>query len=161
MTIMTSRFATIPTYELVLPSTKETIKYRPYVVKEEKLLLMAMQSKNERELQQALGDIVSACTFGLVDIDVNPMFDIQYVFLKIRCKSVGEFSEVSLTCMDPECNHSQPHVVDLDKIEVTTLREHSGVVQVGNVKVKLRYPTVETLIKIKESEDAMKFFVQW
>lgn len=150
------KFTTLPTYELTLPSTKETVKYRPYVVKEEKLLLMAMQSKDERELRQALGDIVHACTFGVVDINTNPMFDIQYTFLKLRCKSVGEFSEVALTC--GECEHQQPHVVALDQIEVTTLKEHSGIIDINGTEVHMRYPTVDTLLQIKESDDAETIF---
>ena len=150
------KFATIPTYELTLPSTKEIIKYRPYVVKEEKLLLMAMQSEDDREMQQALGDIVSACTFGKVDITTNPMFDIQYVFLKLRCRSVGELSEVLLTC--GACDGQQPHVVQLDKIEVQSLQEHNGIIDINGVEVHMRYPTVDTLIKIKESKDADTIF---
>lgn len=147
----------LPTYSLLLPSTKESVKYRPYVVKEEKVLAMAMQSKDDRELKQAMGDIVKACTFGVVDIDQNPMFDVQYVFLKLRCKSVGEISEVSVHC--GKCDHEQPHFIDLDKIEVTELKEQSNILEFSDVRLKIRYPTVETLIRIKESEDVDDIFL--
>lgn len=148
---------THPTYELTLPSTNAVIKYRPYVVKEEKVLAMAMQSGNEQEIKQAMGDIVRACTFGEVDIDVNPMFDVQYVFLKLRCKSVGEISEMTVRC--GSCDHEQPHLIQLDSIEVTNIRDDSGLIEFPGAKLQMKYPTVDTLIRIKESEDIDEVFL--
>jgi len=79
-----------PTYELELPSTGKIIKYRPFLVKEQKLLMMAQESENDDEMARAMGTLCSDCTFGLVTAENNPMFDLEYVFLKLRSKSVGE-----------------------------------------------------------------------
>ena len=78
-----------PTYALVLPSTGQSIKYRPFLVKEQKILMMAQESQKESEMFQAMSDIVKSCTFDEVDTDNSPLFDIEYVFLKLRSKSVG------------------------------------------------------------------------
>ena len=82
-----------PTYELEVPSTDDKIKYRPFLVKEEKILLMAMESGKGEDIIQAVKDIVNECTFNKLDIANLPMFDIEYVFLNIRAKSVGETSK--------------------------------------------------------------------
>ena len=84
---------TTPTYELEIPSTDEKIKYRPFLVKEEKILMMAMESKATADITQAVKDIVKECTFNKVDISNMPMFDVEYIFLQIRSKSVGEVSK--------------------------------------------------------------------
>ena len=84
---------TTPTYELEIPSTDEKIKYRPFLVKEEKILMMAMETKNESDIVQAVKDIVTECTFNKVNLDIMPMFDVEYIFLNIRAKSVGEVSK--------------------------------------------------------------------
>ena len=80
-------------YELTLPSTDVVVKYRPFIVKEEKILLQALESQNQKQIVQALKDIVSTCTFGQLNVDELPTFDLEYVFLQIRSKSVGEDSE--------------------------------------------------------------------
>ena len=87
---------TTPTYELEVPSTDEKIKYRPFLVKEEKILLIAMESGDNAEIIQAVKTIVSECTFNKLDLGQVPMFDVEYVFLQIRAKSVGEVSELKL-----------------------------------------------------------------
>ena len=79
---------TAPEYEMELPSTSETIKYRPFLVKEQKLLLIAQESSDDKQISNAMGKLVSECTFGKIDAKFNPMFDIEYAFLKIRGKSV-------------------------------------------------------------------------
>ena len=81
---------TTPTYELEIPSTDEKIKYRPFLVREEKILMMAMESKKNADIVQAVKDIVSECTFNKVNMSDLPMFDVEYIFLQIRSKSVGE-----------------------------------------------------------------------
>ena len=79
-----------PTYRLTLPSTGEEIKYRPFLVKEQKVLMMAEESENEQEITDAVGKMVNSCTFGAVDPINAPMFDVEYIFLQLRAKSVGE-----------------------------------------------------------------------
>ena len=89
-----------PTYELEIPSTDEKIKYRPFLVKEEKILMIAMEGANQNDIINAVKEIVLACTFNKLDISNMPMFDLEYVFLQIRAKSVGEVSQVKLRCPD-------------------------------------------------------------
>ena len=81
-----------PTYELSVPSTKEKIVYRPFLVKEEKILLMAMEEEKDAQLNRALKQVVSNCTFEKVDVGKLPLFDLEYIFLRIRAKSVGEIA---------------------------------------------------------------------
>ena len=97
----------VPTYGLVVPSTDEKIKYRPFLVKEEKILLIAMESGKNEDIIQAVKDIVSECTFNKVKIDVMPMFDIEYIFLNIRAKSVGEVSKLKLLCPDDKKTYAE------------------------------------------------------
>ena len=92
---------TTPTYELEVPSTDEKIKYRPFLVREEKILLMAMESEKTEDVIQAVKEIVSECTFGKLNLGTMPIFDVEYIFLNIRAKSVGEVSNLRLLC--PNC----------------------------------------------------------
>jgi hypothetical protein len=87
-----------PRYELVIPSTNKTVAFRPYLVKEEKVLLMALESDNPKQIFAAMQDVISACTFGAVSVDSLTSFDIEYIFLQLRIKSVGETVTVSLKC---------------------------------------------------------------
>ena len=84
------------TYELQLPSTAETVKYRPFLVKEQKVLMMASESKDNKQITEAVRNIVTNCTFGKLDVDKLPLFDIEYIFIKLRAKSVGEKAMVSV-----------------------------------------------------------------
>ena len=93
---------TTPTYELEIPSTDEKIKFRPFLVKEEKILMMAMESKKSADIVQAVKEIVEECTFNKINISDMPMFDIEYIFLRIRGKSVGEKIQLNLLCPDDE-----------------------------------------------------------
>ena len=90
----------IPIYELVVPSTDEKIKYRPFLIKEEKVLLMAMESGENVDIIQAVKTIVSECTFHKLKLGTMPMFDVEYIFLQIRSKSVGEVSKLRVLCPD-------------------------------------------------------------
>ena len=103
------------TYELDLPSTGEKLKYRPWLVKEQKILMMAQESKEESNMLLAVGDLVNACTFGKIDTKRSPTFDIEYVFLKIRAKSVGETVNINIVC--PDDGQTQvPVKINLDEI---------------------------------------------
>ena len=90
------------TYTLTLPSTGEDIKFRPFLVKEQKILLMAQESKNTSEIADAMSQLISDCTFGKVDPKTCPMFDAEYIFLKLRANSVGETAQVQITCPDDD-----------------------------------------------------------
>ena len=88
---------TTPTYELELPSTGQKIKYRPFLVKEQKLLMMAQESEDENEIAETIQRLISSCTFGKVDAIVSPIFDVEYVFLQLRIRSVGAKIEMNVT----------------------------------------------------------------
>ena len=110
-------------YKLTVPSTQEEIKYRPFLVKEQKILMMAQESGNEREIADAIGQLVSNCTFGSLDAITAPMFDVEYVFLQLRSKSVGSKVKVVVTCPDDEETNVEVEV-DLDKINVQMNVKH-------------------------------------
>ena len=117
-----------PTYELEVPSTDEKIKYRPFLVKEEKILMIAMESKDNGQIVNAVKDIVSECTFNKLDIASIPMFDVEYIFLNIRAKSVGEVSKLKLLCPDDKKTYADVEV-DLSKVEVQVDGEHSNKIE--------------------------------
>ena len=87
-----------PKYELRLPSSNKRIQYRPYLVKEEKILIVARESNDQKQITQAIKDTISSCTFGKIDPDKLSVFDLEYIFLKLRAKSVGEVSKLTLKC---------------------------------------------------------------
>ena len=99
---------TTPTYELEVPSTDEKIKYRPFLVKEEKILMMALETKDNAQIVNAVKDIVNECTFNKVNISTMPMFDTEYIFLQIRAKSVGEIAKLKLLCPDDKKTYATP-----------------------------------------------------
>tara|TARA_B100000214_G_scaffold323_1_gene208 strand:- start:694 stop:1401 length:708 start_codon:yes stop_codon:yes gene_type:complete len=129
-----------PTYELVLPSTNEKIKYRPFLVKEQKILLMSQESGQEDDIANAVGNLVKSCTFDKIDPSKSPLFDIEYVFLQIRAKSVGETSEIMVTC--PDDNKTKvPIKLNLQDISVQMTAEHTNeIILSDSIKLYLRYP---------------------
>ena len=132
-----------PTYRLTLPSTKEEIQYRPFLVKEQKLLMMAQESENDNEVVDMVSQIVNACTFEKIDVDTSPMFDIEYIFLQIRGKSVGEKIDLNITCPDDE-KTSVPVQVDINDISVLMSEEHNNEIDLNNdIKMVFRYPLLK------------------
>jgi len=135
---------------LDLPSTGEKIKYRPFLVKEQKVLMMAQDTKKDAELAETMGQLVSSCTYGKVKPETSPMFDMEYAFLKIRSKSVGSKVDVMITCPDDEITQVKT-VVDLDEIEVQMLDNHSNEVNItDDVKIVFRYPILNDMIDLKD-----------
>ena len=116
---------TTPTYELELPSTGKPIKYRPFLVKEEKILLMAMEEEKDAQLNRALKQVVNNCTFEKVDVGKLPLFDLEYIFLRIRAKSVGEVATVSVL-MEDDNETYVPVEIDLESIEVQFSEGHTN-----------------------------------
>ena len=98
------------TYELTLPSSEVQVKYRPFLVKEEKILLLALESNDGKEIKKALKEIVHTCTFGSINVDALPTFDLEYIFLNIRAKSVGEVAKLKLLCPDDKETLSLIHI---------------------------------------------------
>ena len=137
-----------PTYELELPSTGKKIRYRPFLVKEEKILIIAMESENQKEIADAIKTVISNCisTRG-VKVDQLSTFDIEYLFLNIRGKSVGETVEVSITC--PDDGETQvPVVIPLDEIKVSKNSKHNRVIKLDdNLSMRLKYPSLSEFIK--------------
>jgi len=135
---------TTPTYELELPSTDEKIKYRPFLVKEEKILMMAMESKSEADITQAVKDIVNECTFNKIDISNMPMFDVEYIFLQIRSKSVGEVSKLKLLCPDDKKTYAEVEL-NLNDVKVQVGEDHTNKIELDNgMGIIMTYPTLDS-----------------
>tara|TARA_Y100000996_G_C22477975_1_gene624978 strand:+ start:31 stop:738 length:708 start_codon:yes stop_codon:yes gene_type:complete len=136
---------TTPEYTLTVPSTQEEIKYRAFLVKEQKVLMIAQESGDEKMIANALSSLVFDCTFGKVDATKNPMFDVEYIFLQIRAKSVG--SEVDLAVYCPDDNETIVEVkVQLEDVQVQTNVEHTDtIVLTDDIKVTLRNPRLGDL----------------
>ena len=135
---------TTPTYELEIPSTDEKIKYRPFLVKEEKILMMAMESKSDSDITQAVKDIVLECTFNKVDISHMPMFDVEYIFLQIRSKSVGEVSNLKLLCPDDGKTYAEVEL-NLTEVEVHVGEDHTNKIELDNgMGMIMTYPTIDS-----------------
>ena len=137
-----------PTYELVIPSTGKKIKYRPFLVKEEKVLIIAMESEDTAQIAGAVKDVISSCILTR-GIKVNELatFDIEYLFLNIRGKSVGEEVEVLVTCPD-DGTTKVPTVINLDDIEVQVDDDHSRDIALDeNLILRMKYPSMEEFVK--------------
>jgi hypothetical protein len=135
------------TYELTLPSADVKVKYRPFLVKEEKILLQAMESGNQKEIIQALKDIVSACTFGKINAEELPTFDLEYIFLQIRSKSVGEVAKLKVLCPDDKETYADVDV-DLSKIDVQVDDKHTNDILIDEEKklgIIMKYPTLNSM----------------
>ena len=135
---------TTPTYELEIPSTDAKIKYRPFLVKEEKILMMAMESKETADITQAVKDIVNECTFNKVDISSMPMFDVEYIFLQIRSKSVGEVSKLKLLCPDDKKTYAEIDL-NLTEVKVQVGEDHTNKIELDNgMGIIMTYPTIDS-----------------
>jgi hypothetical protein len=132
-------------YKLTLPSTQEEIKFRPFLVKEQKILMIAQESGEESQIASAVGQLVNGCTFGSVDANLSPMFDIEYVFLQLRSKSVGSKITLNVTC--PDDNETQVEVeVDVDDIQVQMSLEHNQDIEItDDISIHFRYPRLKDL----------------
>ena len=137
---------TTPTFELEIPSTDEKVKYRPFLVKEEKILLMAMESGENKDIVQAVKDIVTECTFGKLKLGNMPMFDVEYLFLNIRAKSVGEISKLNLLCPDDKKTYAKVEV-DLNKVQVQVGDDHTNKIELtDDMGIIMTYPTIDSFL---------------
>jgi len=136
-----------PTYELRLPSTDQVIKYRPFLVKEEKVLLMAMESEDESQMINAVKTILKNCIVSRIKVDDLAVFDIEYLFLNIRAKSVGEQIELNITCPD-DGETMVPVELNVEDIEVQKSEDHSNIIQLNDtISVVMKYPSMEMFVK--------------
>ena len=137
-----------PTYELELPSTGQTIKYRPFLVKEEKLLVLALESEDTKQITTAIKTVIKNCieTKG-IKVETLPTFDIEYLFLNIRAKSVGEEIEVNIICPDDE-ETTVPVKINVDDIQVEKNPEHNKQIKVDeSIMMEMKYPSLDQFIK--------------
>jgi len=141
------------TYELELPSSAEIITYRPFLVKEQKVLMMASESKEDKQIIDAVKNIIKSCTFDKVDVNNIPMFDLEYIFIKLRAKSVGETAKVTVTCPDDEKTKAIVEI-NLDKIDMTIKEDHTNIINItDDVSLDLKYPLIDDF-KSFDSEDS-------
>ena len=134
----------VPTYELTIPSTDDKIKYRPFLVKEEKILLIAMESGETKAMLQSVKDIVDECTFNQLNLGNMPMFDIEYIFLNIRAKSVGEISKLKVLCQDDMKTYAKVEI-DLNEIQVQVSDNHTNKIELTDeMGVIMKYPTIDS-----------------
>ena len=137
-----------PSYELELPSTGKTITYRPFLVKEEKLLVIALESEDTKQITNAIKAVIRACVLTKgIKVEALPTFDIEYLFLNIRGKSVGEDLDVKLIC--PDDNQTEVNVnINLDDIQVQKPEGHSNQIKLdNNLMMELKYPSLNEFIK--------------
>jgi hypothetical protein len=137
----------VPTYELTLPSINKKVKYRPFLVKEEKVLFMALETSKNEDMVNAVKEIVTACTFNTLLVDNLPTFDLEYIFLNIRAKSVGEISKFKILCPDDKKTYVDAEI-DLTKVEVQVDDKHSNRIIIDknkNLGIVLRYPTINNI----------------
>ena len=137
-----------PTYELELPSTGQTINYRPFLVKEEKVLVIALESEDNKQITSAIKAVLKNCiiTKG-IKVESLPTFDIEFLFLNIRGKSVGEELEVNVVCPDDE-ETQVPVTIDLDEIQVQKNENHTNKIKIDeNVMMEMKYPSLDQFIK--------------
>jgi len=136
---------TTPTYELEVPSTDEKLKYRPFLVREEKILLIALESGKSEDIITAIKDIVTECTYGKIDLGKMPMFDVEYIFLNIRAKSVGEVSTLKLLCPDDKETYVNVDI-DLSEIMVQVNKGHNPKIELTDeMGMIMTYPTIDSL----------------
>ena len=140
-----------PTYTLEVPSTGEKLKFRPFLVKEQKILMMAEESKDDNQIYDAMETLISSCTFGKVDVKVINLFDVEYIFLQLRAKSVGEKVELNLLC--PDDNETRvPVKVDLTKMDIDVGEGHTDKIFItDNITMHMKYPTLDSIRTIDKT----------
>lgn len=137
-----------PTYELTLPSNKKKVKYRPFLVREEKILVLALESEDQKQITDAIIQIIGDCLITKnIDVTKLPTFDIEYLFLNVRSKSVGETVEVNVTCPDDGKTKVETSI-NIDDIKVIKDKNHKLIVQLDDkYSMKLKYPTLDQFIE--------------
>ena len=146
------------TYELELPSTGETIKYRPFLVKEQKILMLAQESEDDKQIEIAFSDIISTCTFEELSPYEMPLFDIEYVFLKLRGKSVGEKITVNVLCPDDEKTRVDIDI-DLKDVGVLMSDDHTNEIELTkDIKLIMKYPTLSDMTGFSEKGEVLSIF---
>jgi len=140
-------------FECEQPSTGASIKYRPFLVKEQKVLMLAQESEDKKQMQNALANIISSCTFEKIDPFTVPMFDVEFLFLRIRGKSVGEKVQLNLLCPDDNETRVKTNL-NLEDVGVNQKSGHTNIVNVTDkIKIILRYPTLNDMVDLDMEEN--------
>ncbi len=141
----------IATFELKLPSDGRKLKYRPFLVKEEKILLIAAESKNNDQILNAIEQVITNCVTESIDLDQMPSFDVEYIFLKLREKSIGDVIKVTVT--DPEVKKKFEVNVDLNKVTIKKSNKHEKKVQLSDsLFLQMKYPNLKTILSLDDSK---------
>ena len=137
-----------PTYELVLPSSGRKVKYRPFLVKEEKILVIALESEDTKQITNAIKNVISNCILSKgIRIEKLATFDIEYLFLNVRAKSVGETVDVNVTCPDDGVTQV-PLQIDIDSIKVQKNEKHTNIIKLDdNLSIQMNYPSLTQFIE--------------
>ncbi len=145
-----------PTYELELPSTGKTVKYRPFLVKEEKVLLMALESQDEKQVISAVKDLIKNCVISRIKVDNLPSFDLEYLFLKIRAASIGEVIQLNVTCLDD--NETQVEAtININDVEVSKPEGHTSKIMFDdNTGIMMKYPSMQQFVEREFLQKEMK-----
>lgn len=139
-----------PRYEMKVPSTGKKVVYRPYLVKEEKVLMLALESTDESQMIRAIKDVISSCTEQSVDVEKMTMFDLEYIFMRLRGKSVGETTDVSIKCTS--CEVKNDTKVNLENVVVNVPKESARKIKLTDaVGVIMKYPSVNEMLEIQSS----------
>jgi len=148
-----------PKYEMTLPSTGEKVSYRPFLVKEEKLLLMAMESGKQKEVIRTVKNLIQNCTDGTLKVDTLPMFDVEYLFLQLRIKSVEDTVELNLKC--EKCGEPIKMKLDLKKVNVVFPKKKVDftVSLTSDIGVKMKYPTLDMMAEMKPGDETKPEFI--
>lgn len=140
-----------PSFELTLPITKKTVKYRPFLVKEEKVLLMALESQDQKQIIRAMHDIVESCTFGELKAKDLPIAELEYIFLKLRSKAVGETSHVGISCSS--CGEKNEVDISLEEVEIDVKGvADSKIMLTDNIGVIMKYPNSTDVMRSVDSK---------
>ena len=138
-----------PTYELELPSTGEKVKYRPFLVKEQKILMLAQESDNDAQTFEMMAQLINSCTFNKINVSQSPVFDVEYIFLKLRAKSVGETTTINVLCPDDNVTYASVKI-NIDEIDVQMIDEHTNEVYItDNIKLTMNYPLLNDMKGVK------------
>lgn len=140
-----------PKYEVVIPSTQQSVRFRPYLVKEEKVLMMAMESKNQKQMLEAVVDTITACLDEPISQSSLTIFDVEYLFTQIRSKSVGESAKVGLKCKT--CEHTNEVNVKLDNVKVEVKKTNNTVDLGNNIKLIMKYPRYKDVINTESLQE--------
>ena len=146
------------TYDLSLPSTGQKLEYRPFLVKEQKALMIAQESNDNKQIEKAFAQIINDCVIDDVDPYAMPMFDIEYIFLRIRGKSVGEKIQLNLLCPDDEETRVSVEI-DLEEVDVQMQKEHTNTIELSNdVSMIMKYPCLKDMIGFDEEGEITNLF---